>query len=131
MHAPGCVAITGLRSFVGQRLAERLCARRGVRVLGIDLRRPWRLERRVPFERVDLTDPAANARLAEVFARERVEAVVHAAFRRDPTPDLEADHELETIGTLQLLHACAAAKVSRLVVASSTMLYGPYPDNPQ
>ncbi|MEB2346033.1 MAG: NAD-dependent epimerase/dehydratase family protein [Deltaproteobacteria bacterium] len=132
MHAPGCVAITGLRSFVGQRLAERLSARgHGLRVLGIDLRRPWRLERRVPFERVDLTDPSANARLAELFARERVEAVVHTAFRRDPTPDLEADHELETIGTLHLLHACAAAKVSRLVVASSTMLYGPRPDNPQ
>src|SRR5690606_14309735 len=42
-----------------------------------------------------------------------------------------ADHELETIGTLHLLPACAAAKVSRLGLASSTMLYGPYPDNPQ
>jgi len=131
-HSPGCVAITGVRSFLGQRLAERLATRgRGLRVLGIDLRRPWRLERRFPFERVDLTDPAANARLAELFVRERVEAVVHTAFRRDPTPDVEADHELETIGTLQLLHACAAAKISRLVIASSTMLYGPYPDNPQ
>jgi UDP-glucose 4-epimerase len=130
-HGPGCVAITGLRTFVGQRVAERLCARgRGIRVLGVDLRRPWRLERRIPFERIDLTDPAANARLAEVFEREGVEAVLHAAFRRDPTPDVESDHELETIGTLQVLHACAAAKVPRLVVASSTMLYGPRPDNP-
>src|SRR5690606_31419688 len=86
--------------------------------------------RRIAFERVDLTDPAAPARLAEVFARERVEAVVHAAFRRDPTPDVEADHELETIGTLHLLLACAAAEVPRLVLASSTALYGPRPDNP-
>lgn len=129
--APATIAITGLRTFLGQRLAERLSARgRGLRVLGIDLRRPWRLERRIPFERVDLTDPAANAKLAEIFAREHVEAVLHAAFRRDPTPDVEADHELETIGTLQILHACAAAKITRLVVASSTMLYGPRPDNP-
>lgn len=131
-HAPGCVAITGLRSFVGQRLAERLSARgRGLRVVGIDLRRPWRLERRIALERVDLTDPAANAKLAEIFVRERVEAVVHAAFRRDPSADVEADHELETIGTMHVLHACAAAKISRLVVASSTMLYGPRADNPQ
>jgi len=131
VSAPATVAITGLRSFVGQRLAERLAARgRGVRVLGIDLRRPYRLERRIPFERVDLTDPAANERLAEIFERERVDAVVHAAFRRDPSPDVEGDHELETIGSLHLLHACAAAKVPRLVVASSTMLYGPRPDNP-
>ena len=55
---------------------------------------------------------------------------MHAAFRRDPTPDIETDHELETIGSLHLLNACAAAKVTRLVVASSTMLYGPRPDNP-
>jgi UDP-glucose 4-epimerase len=131
VNAPATVAITGLRTFVGQRLAERLTAKGGgVRVLGIDVRRPYRLERRVPFERIDLTDPAANAKLAEVFERERVEAVVHAAFRRDPSPDVDGDHELETIGTLQVLHACTAVKVRRLVLASSTMLYGPRPDNP-
>jgi len=131
VSTPATVAITGLRTFLGQRLAERLTARaRGLRVLGIDLRRPYRLERRIPFERVDLTDPAANVRLAEIFERERVDAVLHAAFRRDPSPDVEGDHELETIGTLHLLHACSAAKVPRLVVASSAMLYGPRPDNP-
>ena len=57
-------------------------------------------------------------------------SLVHAAFREDPDPNLEMDHELETIGTLHVMHACAAAKVRRLVVVSSTMLYGPWPDNP-
>lgn len=131
MTAPATVAITGLRSFLGQRVAERLASRAPrVRVVGVDLRRPQRLERKVAFQRVDLTDPASHQQLAELFARERVEVVLHAAFRRDPTPDVELDHELETIGSLQLLHACAAAKVPRLVLASSTMLYGPRPDNP-
>lgn len=125
------VAITGLRTFVGQRLAERLLAGGGVRrVVGIDVRRPYRLEGRLRFHRVDLTDPTADGRLAEALERERVDVVVHAAFRTDPTPDVELDHELETIGSLHVMHACAAAKVARLVVASSTMLYGPYPDNP-
>ncbi len=130
-NAPHTIAITGVRTFVGQRLAERLTARGSrMRVIGIDLRRPYRLEGSIQFHRVDLTDPTANARLAELLERERVEAVVHAAFRRDPTPDVEYDHELETVGSLHVLHACAAAKVRRLVVASSTMLYGPRPDNP-
>ena len=35
---------------------------------------------------------------------------------REPTPDLDGDHELETIGSLHLLHACAGAGVPRLVV---------------
>lgn len=131
VDSPSCIAITGLGSYFGQRLALRLQAQpRPPIVVGLDLRRPYRLEGQVRFHRVDLTDPAAGSRLAEVLARERVEAVVHAAFRRDPTPDLEYDHELETVGSLHVMNACAAAKVSRLVWLSSTMLYGPRPDNP-
>jgi UDP-glucose 4-epimerase len=125
------VAIVGLGSFLGQRLAERLLARKSPpRIVGFDLRRPYRLEGRVRFHRVDLTDPGAGCRLAEILERERIDTLVHTAFRRDPTPDLEYDHELETVGSLHVLDACAAAKVARLVVASSTMLYGPWPDNP-
>jgi UDP-glucose 4-epimerase len=131
---PETIAITGLRTFVGQRLAQRLVqSRPELRVIGIDVRRPYRLEGlegRVRFHRVDLSDPTADGRLADVLTRERVDAVVHTAFRDEPTPDLEADHELETIGSLHVMNACAAAKVPKLVVASSTMLYGPWPDNP-
>lgn len=131
VDAPSCIAITGLGSYFGRRLALRLLSLpRPPVIVGIDLRRPWRLEGRVRSHRVDLTDPGAGQRVAELLARERVEAVVHAAFRRDPTPDLEYDHELETLGSLHVMNACAAAKVARLVWLSSTMLYGPWPDNP-
>jgi len=128
---PGVVAITGLGSFLGRRLVERLLSRAPhLRIVGIDRRRPFRLDDRVRFSRVDLTDPTADSQVAEVLHRQRVEALVHAAFRSSPTADLEMDHELETIGSLHVMNACAAAKVRRLVVASSTMLYGPWPDNP-
>lgn len=131
MGAPGVIAITGLKSFVARRLAERLLERTPqLRVVGIDRRRPFRLDGRVRFHRVDLSEPTAGDRVAEVLRRERVDALIHCAFRREPTPDLEMDHEIETIGSLQVMNACAAAKVRRLVVASSTMLYGPRPDNP-
>jgi UDP-glucose 4-epimerase len=82
------------------------------------------------FHRGDLSEPTAGDRVAEALRRERVDARVHCAFRREPTPDLEMDHEVETIGSIHVMNACAAAKVKRLVVASSTMLYGPRPDNP-
>lgn len=131
VSAPGVIAVTGLCTFLGRGLVARLVARApGLRVIGIDQRRPFGLDEAVRFHRIDLTEPTADARLAEVLAAERVDVVVHAAFRTDPTPDLEMDHELETIGSLHLMHACAAAKVKRLVVASSTMLYGAWPDNP-
>ncbi len=131
LSAPGVIAVTGLGTFLGRKLVERFAARAPrLRVVGLDHRRPFRLEDRVRFHRVDLTEPTADSRLAEVLERERVDALVHTAFRNEPTPDLEMDHELETIGSLHVMNACAAAKVKRLVVASSTMLYGPWPDNP-
>lgn len=130
-NGPGVIAITGLRGFAGGGLARRLLARGdGLRLVGLDVRRPFRLDERVRFHRVDLTRPTADGAVAEVLAKERVEAVVHAAFRTDPSPDTEQDHELDTIGSLHVMNACAAARVKRLVVASSTMLYGPHPDNP-
>ncbi len=129
MH--GAVAITGIRTFIGRRLAERLLEREAPpTVVAVDLHRPQGLARSARFQDTDLTRPTADAQLAELFERERVEVVVHAAYRQDPDPDIEYDHDLETIGTLHVMHACAAAKVRRLVVASSTMLYGPWPDNP-
>jgi UDP-glucose 4-epimerase len=125
-----CIAITGLRTFLGRRLAERLASEAGVRVVGLDRLRPHGLTMGVQFREVDLTRPEAGSALADCFHKEDVDVVVHLAFRREPSPDLDADHELETIGSLHMLHACAAAGVPRLVVGSSTMVYGPYPDNP-
>jgi UDP-glucose 4-epimerase len=130
VSAPGVIAVTGLHTFVGEQLVKRLARSSGVRVLGLDLRRPMRFDERARFARIDLTEPTADGALAELLTRHRVEALVHTAFRTDPSPDLEMDHELETIGSRHVMNACAAAKVRRLVVASSTQLYGPHPDNP-
>lgn len=130
VNGPGVIAVTGLRTHVGARLVERLLVGSGRRVIGIDRRRPFRLDERVRFHRIDLAAPNADSRIAETLARERVEALVHCAFRTQPTPDTELDYEFETIGSRQVMNACAAAKVRRIVVASSTMLYGPRPDNP-
>ncbi len=131
LNTPGVIAITGLGSFLGRALTQRLLQRSpSVRIVGLDRRRPFRLDPLVRFHNVDLTEPTADSRVAEVLSDERAEVVIHTAFRSEPTADLEMDHELETIGSLHVMNACAAAKVRRLVVASSTMLYGPWPDNP-
>ena len=131
MSTPGVVAVTGLKGFVSSHLVGRLLERSpALRVVGLDRRRPFRLDERVRFHRVDLSEPDAGSQLADVLRQERVEALVHCAFRRAPTPDLGMDHEIETIGSLHVMNACAAAKLHRLVVASSTMLYGPRADNP-
>ncbi|HEX2486752.1 MAG TPA: NAD-dependent epimerase/dehydratase family protein [Myxococcota bacterium] len=132
MKLPRSIAITGLRSFVGKRMLRRVREAGGddVQLVGVDLQRPYGLDPSVRFHALDLAEPTADARLAELLRKDAVEAVLHAAFRSQPRADLEGDHEFETIGTLHLLNACAEAGVRRLVVASTAMVYGPRPDNP-
>ena len=96
MSSPSVIAITGLGSFLGRALVDRLLVRSpGIRVVGLDKRRPFRLDPRVSFHTIDLTEPTADSRVAEVLTEERVDAVVHSAFRLQPTADIEMDHELE------------------------------------
>ena len=119
MSTPGVIAITGLGTFLGRALVDRLLNRSpAIRVVGLDERRPFRLDPRVRFHAVDLADPAADGRVAEILVQEHTDAVVHTAFRSEPTANLEADHELETIGSLYVMNACEAAKIRRLVVRS-------------
>ncbi len=126
--APRSLAITGLGSFVGFNVADRMPD--SSRVVGLDLRVPRRLEGRIRSHRVDLTNPTADSRLAEILEKERCEAVLHAAFFTDPYSDLEYSHELEVIGSLHVMNACAAAGVRKLVVMSTAQVYGARPDNP-
>ncbi len=131
LRFPRTLAITGLDSLVGQRLAERLLAASTPPTLvGFDLRLPRRLEGRMRFHRVDLTEPTADSRLAELLEKERCEALVHAAFFKAPGVEREYMHELEVIGSLHVMNACAAAGVGRLVVISTAQTYGPHADNP-
>jgi UDP-glucose 4-epimerase len=131
LNEPGVIAITGLRTFLGEQLAERLLRRSPkLRIVGFDLRRPPGIDSRIRFHAVDLTASGAAAEMAERLVSEGVEVLVHAAFRSDPTADLALDRALETDGSLRVIDACVEARVARMVLASSTMLYGPWPDNP-
>ena len=85
---------------------------------------------RVTAHELDIARPGADERLAGVLRAAAADTVVHAAFIPAPTHDVEYSHELESIGTLNVLAACEAAGVRRLVVWGHTVLYGARPDNP-
>jgi UDP-glucose 4-epimerase len=126
----GRVALTGASSFLGARLLRRLAARRGAgRVVVLDVARPPAAAG-VRYRMVDLTLPAADRKLVEILREEEVDTVVHAAFYTDPRRDVAYSHELESIGTLHLLAACAAAGVGHLVQRSFTAVYGARGQNP-
>ena len=125
------IAITGLWTPLGRQLVQRLCALDDPpTLLGLDRAPPLRTFPHFRFHRVDLTEPTADRVLGEILREEGADVVVHLAFRPFPSRDVAFDHELETLGTLHLLSACADAGVHRLVIESSTMVYGSRPDNP-
>ncbi|MDX7819804.1 NAD-dependent epimerase [Aeromonas caviae] len=128
--------VTGAAGFIGFHLAGRLCAK-GHEVVGIDNLNDYyevslkeaRLARLGPlpgfrFERLDLADRTA---MAELFAREQFERVIHLGAQAGVRYSLDnpfayADSNLT--GTLTVLEGCRHHGVQHLVYASSSSVYG-------
>ena len=131
----GVVAVTGIHGTTGRMLVRRLEEdERYTRLILVDSRPPSLPVRRSVFCRLDLTEPLADALLADVLRREAVETVVHLALADRPTPRRGRSHEIDTVGTQVLLNA-AADCVSRgtplggITALSTAMVYGARPTN--
>src|SRR5579859_7670198 len=125
------VAITGAYSFLGAELIKVLERdRRYYKVLAIDVRKPSFPLHKTQFHKVDLTLPTADADLAAILSREGVDTFVHSAFLSAPTHATAWAHELESIGTMHVLNACAECQVHKFVLWSQTIVYGAHPLNP-
>jgi UDP-glucose 4-epimerase len=125
------IALTGTASYLGARILRRLVEARGAdAVVAVDIAAPPTTLHGVRHRMVDLTLPGADQRLVDVFREERVETVVHAAFFTTPRRDAAYAHELESIGTLHLAAAAAAAGIRHLVLRSFTAVYGARGQNP-
>ncbi len=126
----GRIAVTGAGSFLGGRLLRRLAASHGAeRLLAVDIAAPPPALG-IPHHFLDLTEPAADQRLLETLKDEKISTVVHLAFLTNPRRDTTYAHELESIGTLSVMAAAAAAGVAHVVMRSFTFAYGAGGDNP-
>jgi UDP-glucose 4-epimerase len=124
------LALTGAGSFLGSRLLPRLAQARGADgVVAIDVGPPPAAAP-VRFRRVDLTEPASDQRLLDAFRDEEVDTVVHLAFFTSPRKDAAYAHELESIGSLNVFAAAAAAGVRHVLLRSWTAVYGARGENP-
>ena len=125
------VALTGVRTFLGRSLLRLLEEDDRIRrLVVIDSDTPVVAGTKTRSYAVDRTQPAAPARIAEILAAESVDTFVHLGFLESPTRNLVSAHELESVGTLHVLNACRERPVKKLVLGSTTALYGPHFDNP-
>ena len=119
------VAVTGVGSYWGGRLAARLLQEAEVRVIGLDTTAPTAEIPGLDFIRADVRSPL----LAELLQVEEVAALCHLDFL-DLAERSETAFEHNVMGAMKVLGACAEAKVERVVIRSSTAVYGARPDNP-
>lgn len=125
------VAITGARSFLGSELIKRLEEdRRYARIIALDIRKPDLPLEKTEYRSLDLTEPTVGTELAQLIIDEGVDTLVHSAFLSYPTHATAWAHELEDIGTMHVVNACAEAQPARVVLVSTTMVYGARPTNP-
>ncbi|GAA1970187.1 NAD-dependent epimerase/dehydratase family protein [Kitasatospora viridis] len=134
------VLVTGVARPLGARFAERIRREPGVElVVGVDVRPPRApgpgpAGDRTPcapyvFAPVDLRRPA----IARVLAEHGVDTVVHlnVSATNPGAAGRSAVKEINVIGSMQLLGACQqSALVRRLVVKSTTGVYGSTPRDP-
>ncbi|NIA12719.1 MAG: NAD-dependent epimerase/dehydratase family protein [Nitrospiraceae bacterium] len=136
------VLITGAAGFIGSHLADRLLAR-GDAVIGFDnfndyydpaikranIAGALKHEHCVLYEG-DLCD---EARVREVFERERPDVAVHLGARAGVRPSLKDPnlyHRVNVIGSQHILDACRDFQPSHLVFASSSSVYGGCTETP-
>ena len=99
------------------------------KVIGVDTVPPQGDLGRIEFVRADIRNPL----IAKVIATSEVDTVVHMSVVATPLTvgGRSAMKEINVIGTMQLLAACQkSASVRKLVVKSTTAVYGSSPKDP-
>jgi UDP-glucose 4-epimerase len=118
------VLITGIAGGLGRLVARRL--RRSCDVIGADRERWTARLPELPFYQVDLRTRAFE----DVFRAERPDAVVHLGFVRHFRGATQERYDVNVRGTRHLLDHCRRHGVGRVVVLSTSYVYGAMPENP-
>ncbi|MDF1563361.1 MAG: NAD-dependent epimerase/dehydratase family protein [Deltaproteobacteria bacterium] len=125
------VAVIGAAGFFGRALLERLVgSERCELILAIDHRAPHIHDEKILYRAVDLTRPSAGSELLIHLQNHAIDTVVHLALLSSPSHHSAWAHEVEAIGTVHVLNACAEHRVRKFVLLSSTLVYGPHSKNP-
>ncbi len=130
----GVILVTGAGGYIGRKLINRLAesTSEGPGVVALDVRE------QAPNERLEgvtylVGDVRDEEGMLAVMRDHAVEIVVHLASivtpGRGSTPQLE--YEVDVIGTRNVLQACLANEVAKLIVTSSGAAYGYHADSPE
>jgi UDP-glucose 4-epimerase len=120
--------ITGGSGYIGSRLVEHLSQREDTeRIVVCDVKPPRVMRPDVEFEQMDVRDREAVRALLE---RLKPDALVHLAFILNPAHDEHFMYDVDVNGTHNVLEAAGKAGTEHVLVTTSAVAYGAFPDNP-
>lgn len=124
------ILITGIRGHIPGLLARRLEGDPEVeRIVGVDLEEPDSGLERTEFVRADIRNPL----VVKVLQTTEVDTLVHLNLLATPgrTGGRSRMKDINVIGAMQLFAACQRSeRLSKVVVRSSTAVYGASPGDP-
>lgn len=125
------IAMTGSSGLIGKHLLSEL-ARDGKarKIIALDITRPAIKSPKIVFKKVDLTGSESVDIISAILKRYKCQTLIHSALPNRPSKHVDAAHELQSIGSMHLLLACEAAGVRKLILASTTEVYGAHTYNP-
>jgi UDP-glucose 4-epimerase len=118
------VVVTGVSDYWGAKTASRLVQYPDLHVIGVDKEPPKAPIQNLDYVQADVRNPL----LGELLRSEEVDTVCHLVFSESDRPG-ETGFEANIVGTMKLLGACSEAGVHKVVLKSSTMVYGAQADN--
>lgn len=123
--------ITGGGGYIGSALTASLAADPGdlKTIVSADIRHPTAPLDGIRYVVSDVRDPS----LAELLTEHKIEVVVHLAAIVSPgrRPDRALERSIDVDGTENVLEACLAAGVKKIIISSSGAAYGYHEDNPE
>ena len=122
------VFINGIDGLLGARVAELLSLSPEVHIVGLGRSKPPAPVGRAEWLAARLT----GKQIAELLRAEHIDVVIHLDFAGAERPAESREHAVQhnVIGTMELLGACAATGVQRILLRSHIGVYGASPLNP-
>lgn len=119
------VAISGVSGYWGTQVARKLIEHPELHVIGIDIDKPAAGIDELDFIQADIRNPL----LTELLQNEEVDTYCHLAFTDNYRPS-ETSFDSNVMGTVKAFGACVEASVRKVVIKSSTTVYGARATNP-
>ena len=126
------IALTGGAGHLGVLFLQRAILDSDINVIHVlDIVPPPFFHKKIRFHKINLTDDLATEKILSLLEMFSIKTFIHSALFSNPVRKTDVNRkEVETIGTFHILNAISeAASVEKLILFSSTFIYGASPSH--